>query len=42
VAGDAIQFEADVRHEYRNGGTVETVIYLVMTYAERLTRIPRE
>jgi transcriptional regulator with XRE-family HTH domain len=37
VAGDAIQFEADVRHEYRNAVAVETVIYLVMTYAERLT-----
>ena len=37
AAGDAIQFEADVSHEYRNAGTAETVIYLVMTYAERLT-----
>ena len=27
VAGDAIQFEADVRHEYRNAGSAETVIY---------------
>ena len=42
VARDAIQFEADVRHEYRNAGTIETVIYLVMTFAERLTRIRRE
>jgi quercetin dioxygenase-like cupin family protein len=33
--GDAIQFEADVPHEYRNPGGVETVMYLVMTYAER-------
>jgi transcriptional regulator with XRE-family HTH domain len=37
VAGDAIQFEADVPHEYRNAGTIETIIYLVMTYAEILT-----
>ena len=37
VAGDAIQFEADVRHEYRNADSAETVIYLVMTYKERLT-----
>jgi transcriptional regulator with XRE-family HTH domain len=36
VAGDAIQFEADVRHEYRNAGTAETVIYLVMTFTERI------
>jgi quercetin dioxygenase-like cupin family protein len=36
VAGDAIQFEAEVRHEYRNAGMAETVIYLVMTYTERL------
>jgi len=34
--GDAIQFEADVPHEYRNPGNVETVMYLVMTYAEKL------
>jgi len=34
--GDAIQFEADVPHEYRNPATAETVIYLVMTYTERL------
>jgi transcriptional regulator with XRE-family HTH domain len=34
--GDAIQFEADVPHEYRNPGDVETVMYLVMTYAEKL------
>ena len=37
AAGDAIQFEANVFHEYRNAGMAETVIYLVMTYAERLT-----
>jgi transcriptional regulator with XRE-family HTH domain len=33
--GDAIQFEADGPHEYRNPGDDEAVIYLVMTYAER-------
>lgn len=32
-AGDAIIFEADVPHTYANPGTVETVMYLVMTYA---------
>jgi transcriptional regulator with XRE-family HTH domain len=34
--GDAIQFEADTPHEYHNPGDREAVIYLVMTYAERL------
>jgi quercetin dioxygenase-like cupin family protein len=33
--GDAIQFEAAAPHEYRNPGNVETVMYLVMTYADR-------
>jgi transcriptional regulator with XRE-family HTH domain len=32
-AGDAIHFQADVPHEYRNPGLTETVMYLVMTYA---------
>jgi transcriptional regulator with XRE-family HTH domain len=32
--GDAIQFEADQPHAYRNRGTGEAVMYLVMTYAE--------
>lgn len=32
--GDAIIFEADVSHVYANPGSVETVMYLVMTYAE--------
>jgi transcriptional regulator with XRE-family HTH domain len=36
-AGDAIQFEADVQHEYRNAESVETVIYLIMTHAGLLT-----
>lgn len=31
--GDAVHFEADVPHEYRNPGDTETVMYLVMTYA---------
>jgi transcriptional regulator with XRE-family HTH domain len=35
AAGDAILFEADVPHAYRNPGDVETRMYLVMTYAER-------
>jgi transcriptional regulator with XRE-family HTH domain len=34
--GDAILFEADVPHDYRNPGGVEAVMYLVMTYAQRL------
>ena len=34
--GDAIQFEADVPHEYHNPGAHETLMYLVMTYAEQL------
>jgi transcriptional regulator with XRE-family HTH domain len=32
--GDAILFEADSPHVYRNPGNVEAVMYLVMTYAE--------
>jgi len=32
-AGDAILFGADVMHSYRNVGTVDAVMYLVMTYA---------
>lgn len=34
-AGDAILFEADVPHQYRNVGTTALVMYLVMTYAEK-------
>lgn len=34
AAGDAILFEADVAHVYRNTGNVDAVMYLVMTYAE--------
>lgn len=33
-AGDAIVFEADVPHAYRNRAERETVMYLVMTYAD--------
>ena len=35
-AGDAILFEADTAHAYRNPGKVEAVMYLVMTYAEEI------
>ena len=35
--GDAIQFEADVPHVYRNPGDREAVMYLVMTYAEQVS-----
>jgi transcriptional regulator with XRE-family HTH domain len=34
ASGDAILFEADVPHVYRNPGDVEALMYLVMTYAE--------
>jgi transcriptional regulator with XRE-family HTH domain len=36
ATGDAIQFQADVAHEYRNPGDREALIYLVMTYAEEI------
>lgn len=36
TAGDAILFEADKAHSYRNAGTVEARLYLVMTYAEQV------
>jgi transcriptional regulator with XRE-family HTH domain len=32
--GDAILFEADVPHSYRNLGSAEAILYLVMTYVE--------
>lgn len=32
--GDAILFEADVPHSYRNAGDSDTIAYLVMTYVE--------
>lgn len=34
--GDAILFEADTPHAYRNPGQSESVMYLVMTYAEEI------
>jgi len=34
--GDAILFEADVQHSYRNLGSTEAVLYLVMTYVEAI------
>jgi len=33
-AGDAILFAADTPHHYLNQGSIESVMYLVMTYAE--------
>ncbi len=36
IAGDAIQFVADVAHTYRNVGPTEAVMYLVMTYAQTI------
>ncbi len=35
-AGDALLFEADKPHAYRNPGASETRLYLVMTYAEKV------
>ena len=35
-AGDAILFEADSPHVYRNPGDVESLMYLVMTYADTI------
>lgn len=32
--GDALAFQADAPHAYRNTGATEAVLYLVMTYAE--------
>lgn len=34
--GDSIVFDADVAHAYQNLGDDEALMYLVMTYAERL------
>jgi transcriptional regulator with XRE-family HTH domain len=33
-AGDALLFQADVPHAYRNASADEAIMYLVMTYAE--------
>ena len=35
ATGDAIQFDADSAHEYRNPGNTECVMYLVMTYGAK-------
>ena len=34
--GDAVLFEADVAHVYRNQGETDCVMYLVMTYADHI------
>jgi len=34
--GDSIVFEADVAHAYKNPGRSESVMYLVMTYAQEI------
>lgn len=34
--GDAIIFDADVAHSYRNVEATDAVLYLVMTYIERI------
>lgn len=33
-AGDAIFFNADIPHAYRNSGTIDAVMYLVMAYSD--------
>lgn len=33
---DAIVFEADVAHVYRNRGDIEAIMYLVMTYSDQI------
>jgi XRE family transcriptional regulator, regulator of sulfur utilization len=33
-SGDAVYFRADIPHAYENPGNKETIMYLVMTYAE--------
>jgi len=35
ATGDAIQFDADLPHQYHNPGRGEAVMYLVMTYAQK-------
>jgi quercetin dioxygenase-like cupin family protein len=37
--GDAIFFEADVPHVYRNPGSVNLTMYLVMSYANRVVGV---
>jgi transcriptional regulator with XRE-family HTH domain len=36
ATGDAILFEADVAHAYRNLGDTEAIMYLVMTYTDAI------
>ncbi len=36
AAGDAIQFEADLPHSYRNTSAVEALMYLVMNYPDTM------
>jgi mannose-6-phosphate isomerase-like protein (cupin superfamily) len=36
AAGDSIVFDADVSHDYENPGQEEALLYLVMTYPERV------
>jgi transcriptional regulator with XRE-family HTH domain len=36
LEGDAVLFDADVPHSYRNMQSTEAVLYLVMTYVERI------
>ena len=36
VEGDAILFNADVPHSYRNLGAEEAILFLVMTYVEAI------
>lgn len=37
AAGDAVLFQADALHSYRNPGGEEALVYLVMTYPDSLT-----
>jgi transcriptional regulator with XRE-family HTH domain len=36
AAGDSIVFDADISHDYENAGDQEALMYLVMTYPERV------
>ena len=40
TTGDALYFRADSAHHYRNIGTVEALMYLVMSYAETIGATP--
>lgn len=37
--GDAIYFQADVTHYYRNSGDGPALVYLVMTYPESVNHV---